>query len=437
MRFLITVLLGALQLHGAQVLFEGARVIVDTRKAPMEDAAFIVDNGRITKMGKRGEVQVKAGVTRVDLSGKTVMPALIDPHVHLGYQKDATYAAENFTHENVTDQLQRYAYAGVAAVMSLGTDITGVELAVRAEKNTATQLFTAGRGFSPPNAGPATPAMRGSSIGVTSEDEARQGVRDQLAKHVDIIKIWVDDRNGTVAKLSPALYRAIIDEAHKRGARVIAHVYYFADAKELVRAGIDGFAHLVRDREIDDETVATIAKRRVFIMPNMGLAETRTTAQAPAWLDDPLYKAVTPAAVIERVRAGYRDRTPAAVETAQKTYSIMERNLAKLNAAGALIGFGADSGAVPDYFHAFTTHRELELMVHAGMTPAQALTSVTVNAAAFLKMAGHGTLDAGNSADFLVLEANPLENVSNTRKINRVYLHGQELGRAALAQGWK
>jgi imidazolonepropionase-like amidohydrolase len=422
----------ALQLQGAQVLFEGARVIVDARKAPIEDAAFVVDNGRIMKMGKRGKVHVPAGVAHVDLTGKTVMAALIDPHVHLGYQKDASYAGENFTRDNVIDQLNRYAYAGVAAVMSLGTDIAGAELQVRGEGKTATRLFTAGRGFAAPNAGPGTPAMRGSSVGVTHEAEARQGVRDQLAKHVDIIKIWVDDRNGTVKKLEPALYRAIIDEAHKHGAQVIAHVYYLDDAKDLVRAGIDGFSHLVRDKEMDDETVALIKQRQVFIMPNMGLAETRTTMTPPAWLNDPLYNAVTPAAVIERVRASYAGRTADATEAAQKTYTIMEHNLAKLNKAGALIGFGADSGAVPDYFHAFTTHRELELMVHAGMTPAQALTSVTVNSAAFLRLADHGTLGAGKSADFLVLDANPLENVSNTRKIARVYMRGEELRREAL-----
>ncbi len=421
----------AAHLHGARVLFEGARVIVDARKAPIEDAAFVVDNGRIVKMGKRGSVNA-AGATRVDLTGKTVMPALLDPHVHLGYQKDGTYAAENFTRENVIDQLNRYAYAGVAAVMSLGTDINGAELQVRGEAKTAARLFTAGRGFAAPNAGPGTPAMRGSSVGVTNEAEARQGVRDQLAKHVDIIKIWVDDRNGTVKKLEPALYRAIIDEAHKHAARVIAHVYYLEDAKDLVRAGIDGFAHLVRDKEMDDKTVALIKQRRIFNMPNMGLAETRTTMTPPAWLDDPLYRAVTPAAVIDRVRASYAGRTAQATEAAQKTYQIMEHNLAKLNSAGALIGFGADSGAVPDYFHAFTTHRELELMVHAGMTPAQALTSVTVNSAAFLKLGDHATLEAGKSADFVVLDANPLENVSNTRKIARVYLRGQELRRENL-----
>jgi imidazolonepropionase-like amidohydrolase len=206
-------------------------------------------------------------------------------------------------------------------------------------------------------------------------------------------------------------------------------VYYLEDAKDLVRSGIDGFAHLVRDREMDDETVVLIKQRRVFMMPNLGLAESRTYGNPPAWLDDPLFRETTPSALIDRVRASYTGRTN---EAAQKTYRIMQRNLAKLNSAGAIIGFGADSGAVPDYFHAYNTHRELQLMVEAGMTPSQALTAVTVTSAGFLRLNDRGTLDAGKSADFLVLDANPLDNIANTRKIAKVYLHGQELDRQAL-----
>nr|MDP9114871.1 amidohydrolase family protein [Acidobacteriota bacterium] len=151
-----------------------------------------------------------------------------------------------------------------------------------------------------------------------------------------------------------------------------------------------------------------------------------------AWLDDPLYRETTPAVLVERVRASYAQRTPAAVEAAQKTYRITQRNLQKLNQTGAVIGFGADSGAVPDYFHAYNAHRELQLMVEAGMTPAQVLTAATVTSAEFLRLQDHGTLDPGKSADFLVLNGDPLNDIANTRKIAKVYLRGQELDRAAM-----
>jgi len=375
---------------------------------------------------------------RVDLSGKTVMPALLDPHVHLGYQKGITYSAANFTRANVIDQLDRYAYAGVAAVLSMGTDLGDLPFQLRAERAPGRALlFTAGKGMASPNAGPGNAELKPSAYALTSEAEARKAVREQVAKKVDFIKVWVDDRNGTVKKTPPEIYRAIIDEAHKLHTRVVAHVYYLEDAKGLARAGIDAFAHLVRDQEMDDESIALVKQHHVFMMPNLGLAESRTHAEPAPWLDDPLYRETTPAALVDRVRASYAQRTPAAVEAAQKTYRIMQRNLAKLNAAGAVIGFGADSGAVPDYFHAYNTHRELQLMVETGMTPVQALTAVTVTSAEFLRLNDNGTLDAGKAADFLVLDGDPLKDISNTRKIARVYLRGQELDRAAMRAAFR
>lgn len=415
------------------VVFEGARLIVDARKAPLDNAAFLVDNGRIVKVGKRGSLKIPEGATRVDLSGKTVMPALLDPHVHLGYQKDITFSAANFTRANLVDQLDRYAYAGVTAVLSMGTDLGDLPFELRAERASwRALLFTAGKGMASPDAGPGNAELKPSAYALTSAAEARRAVRQQVAKKVDFIKVWVDDRNGTVKKTSPEIYRAIIDEAHKLHTRVVAHVYYLDDAKGLARAGIDAFAHLVRDQEMDDETIALIKQHHVFMMPNLGLAESRTHAEPAAWLDDPLYRETTPAVLVERVRASYAQRTPAAVEAAQKTYRITQRNLQKLNQTGAVIGFGADSGAVPDYFHAYNAHRELQLMVEAGMTPAQVLTAATVTSAEFLRLQDHGTLDPGKSADFLVLNGDPLNDIANTRKIAKVYLRGQELDRAAM-----
>jgi imidazolonepropionase-like amidohydrolase len=425
----------------AAVLLEGARVIVDARRPAIENGALLIDNGRIVKAGNKGSVHAPAGAQRVDLTGKTIMPALIDAHVHLGYQKDLIYSGQNFTRDNLVDQLNRYAYAGVAAVLSLGTDLGDLPFELRAEQEAGRlggALYrTAGRGMAAPNAGPGAAELKPSAYALASEEEARKAVREQVARKVDFIKVWVDDRNGTVQKTSPALYRAIIDESHKLGTRVIAHVYYLEDARGLVRAGIDGFAHLVRDREMDPELIAMIKQRGVVMIPNLALAENNSRAQVPAWLDDPLLEETWPPAVISRVRASYAQRPPGAVARAQNTYQIMERNLAKLNAAGVRIAFGADSGAARDHFHAYTGHRELQLMVAAGMTPAQALTAATVTSAGFLRLSDHGTLEAGKSADFVVLDGNPLDNIANTTKIAKVYQRGQELDRQALRASWK
>jgi len=423
------------------ILFEGERLIVDARRAPIENAALLVDNGRIVKAGAKGTIPLPSGATRVDLSGKTVIPALIDGHVHLGYQVGLDYSAANFTRATLIDQLNRYAYCGVAAVLSLGTDLGDLPFQIRAEQEAGrlggALWITAGRGIAAPNAGPGTPALKPSAYGVTNEQEARSAVREQTARKVAFIKIWVDDRNGTVQKLSPALYRAVIDEAHKQGTRAIAHVYYLDDAKELVRAGIDGFAHLVRDREIDDEFLKLIKGREVLFMPNLGLAQSRTYAEAPGWLDDPLLRETTPAPVIDRVRAFYSKRSAADAEAARKTYAIMQRNLAKLHAAGARIGYGTDAGAVPDHFYAYSAHRELQLMVEAGMKTQEALTAATGTTADYLRLKGNGTLEAGKNADFVVLDGNPLDDIANTKRIAKVYLKGREIDRPTLQAAWK
>ena len=196
-------------------------------------------------------MRAPAGAARVDVSGKTIVPALVNLHGHVGYQRGSTYEATNYTRENILDHLDRYAYYGVGTVVSLGTDAGEIADQIRADQAAGrlggTLLHHAGRGFALPNAGPGFAALRPAPYGVTSAAEARRDVAELASKKVDVVKIWVDDRNGTVPKLPPEIHEAIIDEAHKHKLKVVAHVYYLADAKALAKAGIDGFAHPVRD----------------------------------------------------------------------------------------------------------------------------------------------------------------------------------------------
>jgi imidazolonepropionase-like amidohydrolase len=423
------------------ILFEGGRIIADARRPPIENAAILVDHGRVTNVGRKGEVKAPAGTTRIDFTGKTIVPALLDAHVHLGYQVGLNFAAENFTRETLLDQLNRYAYAGIAAVASLGTEPGELPAQIRAEQSSGTlgaALFlTAGRGIAAPNAGPGTPELKAAAYGVTTEEEARRAVREQVAHKVDFVKIWVDDRNGTVPKLSPALYRAVIAEAHGLNVRVIAHIFYLDDAKDLARAGVDAFAHLVRDKEVDEELVALMLQHHVAQMPNIAISENAIHAEAPAWLDAPLLHEVAPAAVIDRIRASYARRPPDAVARARATYAVMERSMAKLMTAGVTMVLGTDDGAVRDHVYAFTAHRELTLLAHAGMAPARVLDVATRATAEFLRLTDLGTLAAGKRADFIVLTANPLDDVANTQKIDAVYARGAALDRAALRTAWK
>ena len=384
-------------------IFEGARLITGDGAAPIENSAFIVANNRFTQVGRRGQVNVPAGAARVDLTGKTVMPAIVDAHTHMPVTRDA-----------LVESLQRKAYYGAGVVMSLGQDTGDVAFQVREETIPgAARLRTAGRGLTAPE-----PGRTEAPYWVSTEAEARKAVQEQAARKVDLIKIWVDDRDGMYKKLTPALYGAIIDEAHKHNLRVTAHIFTLEDAKGLLRAGIDGFAHGIRDKDIDDEAVAMFKQRpNVFVVPNL---PDRGVKDDLSWLSESV-----PAPELAKLQAAATDR-PAV----QQTFGIQARNLARINKSGVRIALGTD-GNVP-YAH----HIEMVDMVAAGMTPAQVIVAATKTAAEVLKLSDVGTVATGKSADFLVLDANPLDNITNTRRISAVYLRGSAVDRAGMRAKW-
>jgi len=309
----------------------------------------------------------------------------------------------------------------------MGIDPGETPYEARAKPAEGAALYrVAGRGMGRPNAGPGQAYWKPVAYGIDTEKQGREAVQELVVKQVDFVKIWVDDRNGTVPKLTPALYRAIIDEAHKNNIRVVAHIFYLADAKDLLKAGIDGFAHGVRDKDIDAEFVKMMQERpNVFVIPN--LPDHGTSAEDYAFASESL-----PPAMIQKMRDAEAARKPEAVKTADDFFGIQARNLAKLNAAGVKIGFGTDSGTAVGW----NLHQELSDMVLAGMTAPQVLRAATTTAAEILKLDKLGLIATGKSADFVVLDANPLENIGNTRKISRVYQRGSEIDRAAWKAKW-
>src|SRR5215470_1465375 len=413
-------------------VIEGANIWDGTGQPPIRDAVVVVKDGRIQEIGPRASTPVPEVATVISGEGKTLIPGLINAHGHVGMTKGLKAGPENYSEENVIAQLRQYARYGVTTVQSLGTDFEPMfKLRGPAREGEAPRatVFTAGRGFTGKQGYPAVlPGNAGVPREVDAVEEVRKNVEELASQKVDVVKIWVDDHWGHYKKIRPELYSAIIDEAHKRGLRVMAHVFYLEDAKQLVAAGLDGLAHSVRDKEVDDELIRLIKEKKTFAVATLLHEEsTFIYATPPAFLDDPFFTRWTDPEIIKQLKDpayGARIKADPDFSKFPGQLAMAKKNLKKLWDAGVPIAFGSDTGP-PARFQGFFEHRELELMVEAGLTPAQALQTATSNTAAALRISGDfGALAKGKRADMILLDADPLVDIRNTRKINKVWIGG-------------
>lgn len=412
------------------VALTNARLIDGTGRPAVERATLVIKDGRVESVGPSSTVKPPAGTTTVDLSGKTIVPGFINAHGHLGSGDKALPLREQ-----ILQQLRLYAQYGVTTIQSLGDD--GVESVKLHEEQARgpldrARLYTAGA------------AVVGESV-----DDAKQKVDKVASQRVNMLKTRMNrlafadgSRTGsptqfkTAGDMAPDVYRAVIEQAHKHKLRVAAHLFYLDQAKQLVDAGLDVIAHSIRDQDVDKAFIATLKAKNVGYIPTL----TRDVAvfefeSSPSYVKEPFFqkgmaafrfdlKEVSDPTFHEKIRAS---------SEAQMTKKSLEqgmRNVKLLVDGGVTVAMGTDSGAVIGRWQGYNEHREIELMVKAGISPMQALVSATGHAARALRVDEHlGTLERGKWADLIVLTANPLTDIRHTREIDSVWIAGNKLVR--------
>jgi len=387
--------------------------IFDGSGRVLDDASLIVREGRLVAVGS---VAAPEGAVRIDLGGRFVMPGLVSAHGHVGATQGLKSGPEFYSRQNVLDQLSLYARYGVTSVTSLGDD-REEGFKVRDEQDVASLKR-------------ARLHVAGPVVDATTPEAARAQVAAVAAMRPDWIKIRVDDALGTTQKMPPEVYRAVIQEAHRRGLRVAAHIFYLADAQDLAALGVDLIAHSVRDVPIDAGFAGELARRGICTCPTL-MREVSAFAYAdePAFFSDPFFLREADPAVIQELRSPERRaRLRASPATARYRAALetAKLNLKTLVDAGAKIAMGTDAGP-PARFQGYFEHEELRLMVEAGLSPQQVLITATSGTASCLALTDVGRLEPGAWADFLVLGSDPRNDIRNTRNIESVWIAGNRV----------
>lgn len=393
-------------------IFVGATLIDGSGAPPMENAFMLIKDGRITLIGSGGKVEAPEGATVVDVSGKTIMPGIINGHGHVG--EVIGIEGGQYSTETLEQNLGLYARYGVTTVVSLGGD---KEQAVP---------FRAVNDSLPSNR--ARLYIAGEVIAGETPEEALAAVERNHQLGVDFMKIRVDDNLGASTKMSEEVYQAVIQRSHKLGYPIATHMYYLEDAKKLLEGGSDLLAHSIRDLPVDEELISLIKAKGIAYCPTLTRElSTYVYEDTAAFFSDPFFLNEYDESIIRPFLDPARQqeiRQSRSAQTYKKQLPVAYTNLKTLSDQGVPIVFGTDSG-VPTRFMGYFEHLEMEMMAEAGMTPMEIIVSATKTTAEYLGLKDLGTLSPGHWADFLVLDANPLEDIRNVRKITGVYIGGE------------
>jgi len=381
---------------GALKVFTNVRLLDGAGTAVVADAVLLVRNGRIEAVGPNGSIAVPEAAERIDLGGATVIPGLINAHGHAANDTEA--------------KLALYARYGVTSVVSLGGE------------NASHRTFRDGQD------GPSLTRTRLYFAGPVQEHQTAEaavnGIAQIKAMEADWVKARVQDGN-----MPEAAYTALINEAHRQELKVAAHMYTLADAKGLLRAGVDMLAHSVRDQPVDAELLALMNARDVCITPTLTReVSTYVYQSTPDFFSDPFFlQEADPAVITMLSTPATQQRNAANAERGKADLAMAQRNLKLLHEAGVRIALGTDSGVSADRFPRYFEHLEMQLMAEAGMAPQDIIVAATRDAAACMGLADVGTLTRGKWADFIVLGADPLEAIANTTRLASVWIAGNRV----------
>jgi imidazolonepropionase-like amidohydrolase len=413
---------------------KGARLIDGTGRPARTDSVLILKGDRIVSVGAMGRVPIPAGAREIDVRGRTIIPGLINAHGHVGLVLNGQGSAEAYTREIIAQALKQYEEYGVTSILSLGANRDlGYDLRDEQRRGTfpGATLFTAGRGIGVPDGAPPLLLASDQVYRPKTTEEARAAVRETAAHHPDMLKLWVDDVYSKYPKMKPEMYQAVIEEAHRQAVRVAAHVFYLADAKALVSAGVDALAHSIRDKPVDSELIAMMKARGVWYIPTLTVEESQFIFAEDTSLMQGAYfeAAVSPDVRKQLDSDAYRKKVGSEpnLPRIKAALAMGMQNLKALHDAGVKIALGTDSGANFTRVPGWSEHHELELMTRAGLTPMEAIVAATQGSAAVLGAADLGTLEAGKRADFLVLAKNPLDSIGNTTQIVSIWHGGKEI----------